>query len=723
MNLLLVIFSFILNINDIFTKKAVEMDCIYETVSEIEYEYNNFKVLKNDYESYVYYNNELIYTQNNCYQTKYLTSDKYFIIVNKILQTGSISFIEFNMKGDLVNNKILDDFFIGDFDVILDDENYIVVGTIKESSNEVVNNKLLEKDYLKEENSIVIKFNINTEEVDYNIFGGQLNDRFSKIYLFDNNYYITGYKDTNSGYDFGYGGYNEKGYFICKLSKELILYNYAILEDEVINVEFDEFINVFLNNQIYCFNYQLNHEKGVKFDLQSIFMTMIDKNLVAFYTKNSLKIYDIKKSSFIDECNYPFNLEVNEVIHTEKYVFLKNYEDIYKVVFFDNSNENRVFNFERNELDNIENYLIALPVKLNLNQLIYEDDFNRSVFGVYDLILDYGLIKINCSVSINKRVNISNNCIYPKGINLVFSGKGYLNGNEIYNNHYINEEGEYELKLVGKDETNYYNFEVRDMLISYSEDDVKDWDYEVKVNEKLYLEIQLEYEVDDIYDVIVNNESHEFSYDKDKLQINVLFFEEIPKKYIYNINCIKYKINEEDFIREINEEIIVKVLEEDIKVKNEIYNKEDIICFESDIINNNHLLRFIKIKAVGNDEKFYFFPFKNTEIYINDNCDNYLMEVFLVYDVGGKVYEELKLFEYEFLSNNNKLCKLNVSKSENIDKLLFEIESNNIYSLSVNGNNIYTYESKNYLTPIIICLSLIIGIYVCYFLVIKKKKK
>lgn len=723
MNLLLVIFSFILNINDIFTKKAVEMDCIYETVSEIEYEYNNFKVLKNDYESHVYYNNELIYTQNNCYQTKYVTSDKYFIIVNKILQTGSISFIEFNMKGDLVSNKILDDFFIGDFDVIVDDENYIVVGTIKESSNEVVNNKLLEKDYLKEENSIVIKFNINTEEVDYNIFGGQLNDRFSKIYLFDNNYYITGYKDTNSGYDFGYGGYNEKGYFICKLSKELILYNYAILEDEVINVEFNEFINVFLNNQIYCLNYQLNHEKGVKFDFQSIFMTMIDKNLVAFYTKNSLKIYDIKKSSFIDECNYPFNLEVNEVIHTEKCVFLKNYEDIYKVVFFDNSNENRVFNFERNELDNIENYLIALPVKLNLNQLIYEDDFNRSVFGVYDLILDYGLVKINCSISINKRVNISNNCIYPKGINLVFSGKGYLNGNEIYNNHYINEEGEYELKLVGKDETNYYNFEVRDMLISYSEDDIKDWDYEVKVNEKLYLEIQLEYEVDDIYDVIVNNESHEFSYDKDKLQLNVLFSEEIVKKYIYNINCIKYKINEEEFIREINEEIIVKVLEEDIKVKNEIYNKEDIICFESDIINNNNLLRFIKIKATGNDEKFYFFQFKNTEIYINDNCDNYLMEVFLVYDVGGKVYEELKLFEYEFLSNNNKLCKLNVSKSENIDKLLFEIESNNIYSLSVNGNNIYTYESKNYLTPIIICLSLIIGIYVCYFLAIKKKKK
>ena len=649
MNLLLVIFSFILNINDIFTKKAVEMDCIYETVSEIEYEYNNFKVLKNDYESYVYYNNELIYTQNNCYQTKYLTNDKYFIIVNKILQTGSISFIEFNMKGDLVSNKILDDFFIGDFDVILDDENYIIVGTIKESSNEVVNNKLLEKDYLKEENSIVIKFNINTEEVYYNIFGGQLNDRFSKIYLFDNNYYITGYKDTNSGYDFGYGGYNEKGYFICKLSKELILYNYAILEDEVINVEFDEFINVFLNNQIYCLNYQLNHEKGVKFDLQSIFMTMIDKYLVAFYTKNSLKIYDIIKSSFIDECNYPFNLEVNEVIHTEKCVFLKNYEEILKVVFFDNSNENRVFNFERNELDNIENYLIALPVKLNLNQLIYEDDFNRSVFGVYDLILDYGLIKINCSVSINKRVNISNNCIYPKGINLVFSGKGYLNGNEIYNNHYINEEGKYELKLVGKDETNYYNFEVRDMLISYSEDDVKDWDYEVKVNEKLYLEIQLEYEVDDIYDVIVNNESHEFSYDKDKLQLNVLFSEEVPNKYIYNINCIKYKINEEDFIRKINEEIIVKVLEEDIKVKNEIYNKEDIICFESDIINNNHLLRFIKIKATGNDEKFYFFPFKNTEIYINDNCDNYLMEVFLVYDVGGKVYKELKLFEYEFL--------------------------------------------------------------------------
>ena len=207
------------------------------------------------------------------------------------------------------------------------------------------------------------------------------------------------------------------------------------------------------------------------------------------------------------------------------------------------------------------------------------------------------------------------------------------------------------------------------------------------------------------------------------MQLNVLFSEEIPNKYIYNINCIKYKINEEDFIREINEEIIVKVLEEDIKVKNEIYNKEDIICFESDIINNNHLLRFIKIKATGNDEKFYFFPFKNTEIYINDNCDNYLMEVFLVYDVGGKVYEELKLFEYEFLSINNKLCKLNVSKSENIDKVLFEIESNNIYSLSVNGNNIYTYESKNYLTPIIICLSLIIGIYVCYFLVIRKKKK
>ena len=71
MKLLLVIFSFILNINDIFTKKAVEMDCIYETVSEIEYEYNNFKVLKNDYESYVYYNNELYIKKINTTTYKY----------------------------------------------------------------------------------------------------------------------------------------------------------------------------------------------------------------------------------------------------------------------------------------------------------------------------------------------------------------------------------------------------------------------------------------------------------------------------------------------------------------------------------------------------------------------------------------------------------------------------------------------------------------------------
>ena len=67
----------------------------------------------------------------------------------------------------------------------------------------------------------MIDFNLKL--IECNIYGGELNDYFTRIHCndYDETIFVSGAKDQNSGYDFGYGGNGVKGYFVIQINEKL----------------------------------------------------------------------------------------------------------------------------------------------------------------------------------------------------------------------------------------------------------------------------------------------------------------------------------------------------------------------------------------------------------------------------------------------------------------------------------------------------------------------
>lgn len=724
MNVLMLLFSLFSSLlNNNFINEEVNMECTYQIIDEEKYVYGNYEVIKRDDKLEILYNNVRLRLINNVFHYKVILEDDN---LNIFLLTSNNDYLHiYNFKkGNYNYYKLINNKFINKFDIIKYNENYLFVSTIDQYENNIIINKYNSKDYLFKNNGIIILFDKNFNIINCEIYGGELNDCFENIYFdsYDETIYITGWKDQNSGYDFGNGGNGVIGYILLKIDEKLNIINYLVFNNNIVNVQiYDRNINLFTNLDLFVLDNDLNKLSSLKFDYHCIFGKQISKYWVAYFNQTELKIYDIVKNKCINTLPYLFSDSINEIIVEDYYLYLKDKNNIYKCLFYNNLYSDRLFIYDDFDIKDINNYIIGIPCNYNLIDISYEEGYSPVIFGKYKVYFDFEYFIIESQIEVLERVNVTDQYVYPNNYNLLFSGEGYLNGELIENNHLITEEGEHSLLLKGKDEEKVINFYVYNMDIYYIEQDLKDWDYETRINQELQFEFHYSEDVL-IKDVIVNNESYEFINDEDNNILFLTFMQNKEGLYKYLINKIIYEKNNKEYENNINYNFKLNVISEKISLNNNYYNDDKNIILNCNVINNNDKIRYLKV--LFSDDSYQIIPLKAGNIIINSNKLD-LVTFYIVYDVNGILLEEKELFEMEYNFNNDSIGYLElVMDNDLLQEINLKItKNNNLSFITVDNKTAYCFEN-NYILPIMI-VGLIILVSFASFIIIKviKKKK
>lgn len=98
---------------------------------------------------------------------------------------------------------------------------------------------------------------------------------------------------------------------------------------------------------------------------------------------------------------------------------------------------------------------------------------NEEIFGEYTMLCEFKqndyIFVLPITKKIDPIVNVTNREIYDLNYQLFFNGKGILNNQEIENGYQIKETGFYTLEVQGKDESIFFNFEIRNESIDLNE--------------------------------------------------------------------------------------------------------------------------------------------------------------------------------------------------------------------------------------------------------------
>ena len=737
MKLLILFFSLFLSLNNINLNNELKLSCHYEQIEKGKYNYGDYTIIEREVDLELLYKEQRLQLINSNNYYKVILEKDTISIFYKTKNNDYINVLKYKL-GKLVYNKTINNKFVNNFDVIKNRDGYLLVTSIEEYENELIQNNYSNKqDTHLNRNGIILLLDDNINIIKCNILGGLLNDTFNKIYFdsYSEQVYISGYKDQNSGYDFGNGGKNGKGYIFLSIDEELNLLNYLICDETIENVEIDEKIHIFTKDCLFLVNSDLNYISSLKFPSGCIFGTPLTNNRVAIFYDSNLKIYDYKLNLLLTTHNYLFDKSISDVYVENGYLYFCNQDYLYKAVFYDNVYNDKTFIYDKIcvnnklELSDIKDELFGVPQNFKLKEMKYSVDYDRSRFGIYDLILDYEYFKVNAFVEILERCNVSNNNIYPVGYNILFSGQAFLNGEEIPSNYLIQEEGEYELVLKGYDEEIIINFYAYNMDITFLEDDIKVWDEEIHTNQEYC--INLSYNDDIVIKkVFVNEEECLFNIDEEKNILSLKFKSDEVGLYKYTINYIVYEKDNNEYIKNIDYSFSLKVLQDKMNFNNSIYDKDDNIVFNAKINDIYNQLRYFKIIIDNNNENTIFIPIKEGSININklNIKTESLMTIYAVYDVGGKKYEQQELIKlkYEF-KNDEEIININLVKDET-NQYLEEIniifkEYDNIKEIINNNNTEYVYQNTKDYKYIIYSILIVVILFVSFKIIKTIKKK
>ena len=633
----------------------LNINCKYEELHCIEFIYGDYKIVEREEDIEVLYKNERVEILNCKYNYKIIYDNEILTIFYKISNNDYLHIHKYS-KGKSTSN-VINNKFINTFDVVSYKNNYLFVSSITEYENKDLISIKNEKNYLNKRDAVILLLDSNLQIINCNVYGGILNDYFTNIYIddYNENIYITGIKEQNSGYDFGYGGNGVNGYFLIQIDEQLQIIDQLIFDESIKNIEFKENIIIYTLFHVFLFDYDLNLISSLKLAQESFFGYKMSTNYYAMFNQNNVKIYDYNRNIVVGEYNYSYFGGVEAVEIKGDYVYLRSKDIIYKAIFYNNSLCGKQFIYDINEIEYYNLEIIGIPNNFKLKEIKYELGYDRSKFGIYNMELDYEYFNIPCTMKVLERCNIIDGYIYPLGYEIKFSGQAYLNGVEISNNYSLEQEGEYELKLVGKTEEKIIKFKAYEMDIIYKDQDLKYWHYELEQNQEL--SINLEYkEGVEVTSVIVNGESYEFGNDIDNNLLTLKFKNNSSGVYSYFINKVVCCENNTKYEEYINYLVIIKVLDNELSIVNNYYNDDKKFIFNTKLIQNNNA-RFIKVIKENDLNQYIYIPLKSGNI----NLENFaikqeIISFYLVYSVNGGLYEEKFLFQIEYDFSDDKDC-------------------------------------------------------------------
>jgi len=723
MKLLMLFFSFINFFSSDFNKKEADIKSSYELVSSIEYIFDKYVVIERNEKIEIMYNESRIDLINNIYHYEVIHFDDTLVVFYKNTKNDYVNILKYS-KGKFASNYLIENKLKGVFDVVYINNSYILVSTIDEYENDIIYNEYLCKTYLQKQNGIILQLDNNFKILECKIYGGELNDCFEKIYFDYQNeiVYISGKKDQNTGYDFGNGGNGVSGYILCVIDDNLDLVDYIILDNRITNVEISEKIRIFTVFDCFLVNEDLSAISSLSFESESLFGVGMGKSWVAIFMRAEVKFYDFDRNILLCEYQYQDIEDLQRVEIIDDYLIIQGTGVIARGVFYNDLFSEKIFIYDDLKLYDVNTEVLGIPNNFKLKEITYEQNFNPSIFGDYEMYLNYDKFIITSKIRVLERCNITDGYIYPTGYSVLFSGTAYLNGEEIFNNYSINTEGKHSLKLVGKDSEKIINFQIYNMDILFEEELLKNWDYEVRKNQNIIIKFSYNHNMN-ITKIIINNESYDFDDDKENHTITLSISNSEIGMFEYLINEIVYEKDNKLYTKEINYYFKVKVLLDKMSLNNSFYNDDENFVFDIKLDNSLNQLRAMKIVS---DKKTIYIPIKEGNIKIEEFNELENIKLFLVYDVLGKLYEEQLLFELKYDFNKSNVLGAMELKNTNSDleNIILKIPiSRNLKTIVVNDEVKYQYNQTNTYYLIFYSLIFVVGVFIVYEFIKKRKEK
>ena len=401
-------------------------------------------------------------------------------------QVTQIGLFELNYNGDIANHFITK----GDYNSTCEnlyyfDDTYYIIGETMATNlgygNVSSNNKIL-----------VMAFNEKLKNFN-NLY--ICNDENNKLYksFYSGNTIALFCKVEGEGYFIA----KNTGNIICMVSERLDIDMYKevnqkendkiiAIKDEIIFFEYDKDPSK-IKATIY--GYGLNEIKEINlnlalnvFEIKSFevnYSINKDKIIIGMTLSNNNKYYDLM-TILDDDYQVLYNIEIEksdfsllkfcDYLEGSLYSFTDYQNTIYgrKVMYIKMEDKECLFNGDKAE------------------KIICEID--EDVFGIYDqkVQFKYNNIIINTSFKFEvlSKCTIKDKGVYQKGFILEFNGVGFLNGEKIESGIRIEENGNYLLEVIGKDESVYYSFIVKDLSIKEKYLDEKEISIKEMINQK-----------------------------------------------------------------------------------------------------------------------------------------------------------------------------------------------------------------------------------------------
>lgn len=681
----------------VYEDDYIDLNIIKES-SEYSLSFNNKYIFSNGKNSIVFENNDI--KIDFCeFQNKVLLL---------LLEEENLQFFiydnELNLitSGDIIRRGTLE------FDFFIHDGKLIIYGTVNNECDLTGENKKLGGNDT---------FICTYDGTNFNIkfFGGTTDEWFKMGVSIDEYMYFYGYKNPLGEGDFGNGGRNSESLFLTKINANLEVIETKILDcGGIINsiYNYDNYIYLIGERNVFYINKATWEIEKDCFDEEILFTNMSD-NILSLFLKNRVYIKDVSNYK------YGFVSIDGEIININNgIVVLKDgkYKKVDIALLYNYRNKTNYIDEEAS--------LYTLFGKCKQKENEFLPRLDKQVYGEYKCYQNYetvGGIEIEyiSNYEIEKEANVKNGGIYPVGYRILFSGKGYLNGNKVLNNYQITSSGDYILELFSNIGESYeIKFKVSSLQIDFIEK-INKSDMEILLGEKASIKFKVNFTEDvDFECVQIDGENrYDIYYEENSKMIYIPLNEMLETgKHIYNIERVYYKINDTLYFLDINEKYSINVLQKNLDSSVSEIAKEKIVFLCNDI---NLCARYFKIIArTNNDEKVYSFPICSQNIVLENLSENrdYIVDVYLVSNNGGENDVDTLLFSLFMMdvNNNINLGKISLLKYQNsLEKFSFEFDKdilkNELRNISINEKKVFEnqmFEEKKYYLLLFITFSI-----------------
>lgn len=632
----------------------------------------------------------------------------------KVVKNGN-NLIICSWENRKINIMVLDQFnrlihkdelpgrFVKEFDIIIDNGNLIFVGGITSYDGTFSEYK---KNYFNKTDAVICKFDHEYKISKINIYGGFLDEYFTGIKTHDDKIYLKGVKETLSGGDFGNGGNNEYGYIFAELNSSLQLLNYITTKTRILEASFfEDVIYLQTKDYIHTLDYSLKPRHSVKLAAESTFGYHSPNKTGVVYNGTTLNFYNLENQQLIKE----YKIIASKVYLVDEAFSFHADDKIINLTIYD------LIDFEKEYIYNGEDKnkkINNLFTEKELLKTTSTPAFDPLVYGDYEVDFHYEDCVISGKVTVPLEANITDGLIYPPGYNVLFTGIAYLNGQVIVNNHRIKETGNHQLVLVGcNGEEKVIDFTVDKDQIDFDEYLDKTWDYEIYPEQelKILLNINSEYEINEI--LLNNNRFENFEVIEEGLEITIS--ERNPGIYHYQLQGIKYLVDEEEVVKNLDYQFKVNVLKNSLSVEGQFTNDRKHIKYKANVYDNESVVRGINVKLISiGDEKYYQFPICDRNIILSglDIDKTYKCYFSLTIDEGNGVLKDFTLFDIELKPNTEttKIGDVHINKKgERLEAFEINIINDKSIPLIYNNNElIYEYQPRNILPFIFISIAI-----------------